>query len=490
MPTMTPRVLIGALCAWSVLCGAPRAQAAASGVNSFVMMSEEDEIKIGEQIVKQVMQQYRAYDNKPLQEYVQAVGEKVAKLSARPNLSYTFTVLDTEEVNAFAVPGGHIFVARGLLAYLNSEAELAAVLGHEVGHVAARHAAKQQGTAAITDILARVAAMATGVPGSGILTGILGQAFISGYGRDMELEADHLGAEYMQKAGYPPSSLIRVISVLKDQEAFEIERAKEELREPHVYHGLFATHPDQDTRLHEAIDVAGSVPALEAPIENRHTYLHFIDGMVFGKNDVERAAMAGTYVHPTLGIVVKLPLGWAVQSGKSTLLAKSPSGDAALHIGVQPLRGRPSPAEFLSQRVGKVELIKQEPLSSGGVPGFTAVALAAPSPFGTRAVRYGVVYVDDKAFVMAGAAESTTDPYEYDREFVQAIQSLRPMTKSEQRMAAPAIVRVMQAEPGTSVEALADESRLPKYAQQQIRLINGLYPAGEPAPGDYVKTLE
>jgi predicted Zn-dependent protease len=105
-------------------------------------------------------------------------------------------------------------------------------------------------------------------------------------------------------------------------------------------------------------------------------------------------------------------------------------------------------------------------------------------------VRYGVVYVGDKAFVLAGAAERTTDPYEYDREFVDAIQSLRPLTKGEQRAAAPSVVHVVQAEPSTSVEQLAGESRLPKYAEQQIRLINGLYPDGEPTPGDYVKTLD
>src|SRR6186997_2259753 len=110
----------------------------ASSARAFVFMTEEQEIKIGEEVARQVMQQYKPYDNHGLQEYVQAVGEKVAKVSDRPNLKYTFTILDTEEVNAFAVPGGHIFVARGLLAYLNSEAELAAVLGHEVGHCAAR----------------------------------------------------------------------------------------------------------------------------------------------------------------------------------------------------------------------------------------------------------------------------------------------------------------------------------------------------------------
>jgi predicted Zn-dependent protease len=471
------------------------ASVAPSARAGLVMMSEEEEIKIGNEVARQVMRQYRRYDNEELQDYVQTIGKKLAALGERPNLEYTFTVLDTEDVNAFAVPGGHIFVARGLLAYLNSEAELAAVLGHEIGHVTARHAARQQSTAAIADILGKVAAMASGVQGANILTGFLGNVFVRGYGRDMELEADELGAVYMADAGYDRRALLRVIGVLKDQETFEIERATEEGREPKVYHGIFATHPDQDTRLKEAIGIVGMAdappPATDPdPVVNRHTYLHFIDGMVYGKNDADRSAKAGTFVHPLLGITLKLPLGWEVQTGKTTLLARSPSGDAALHLGVEQLRGNASPAEFLTQRTGKQELVRQEPLSSAGLPGVTAVALAAPSPFGTRAVRYGVIYIDDKAFVLAGAAERTTDPYEFDREFVQAIQSLRPMTAGEQRMAAPALVRVIQAEPSLTIADLAADSRLPKYAEQQIRLINGLYPDGEPAAGDYIKTLE
>jgi predicted Zn-dependent protease len=267
-------------------------------------------------------------------------------------------------------------------------------------------------------------------------------------------------------------------------------RAKEELREPHVYHGLFASHPDQDTRLKQAVGIVGDAPENPNAIENHYTYLHYIDGMVFGKNGVQRGAKTGGYVHPFLGITLKLPLGWDVQMGRTTLLAHSPSGDAALHVGVEPLRGRPSPSQFLAQRIGSAELIRTQPLSAGGMQGFTAIATAAPSPFGTRAVRYGVVYVGDKAYVLAGAAERTSDPYEYDDEFVQAIQTLRPMTKAELMMAAPSVVRIVQADPNTTIEALAADSRLPKYADEEIRLINGLYPSGEPAAGDYVKTLE
>lgn len=459
------------------------------------VMSEEEEIKIGNEVARQVMRQYRRYENEELQNYVQAIGRKLADVGERPHLDYTFTVLDSEEVNAFAVPGGHIFIARGLLAYLNSEAELAAVLGHEVAHVTARHAARQQSTSTLADILGKVAAIASGVQGADLLTGFLGNVFVRGYGRDMELEADEIGAGYMAKAGYDRRALLRVISVLKDQETFEIERATEEGREPRVYHGIFATHPDQDKRLKEAIGVIGpaDAPPPETnpnPIENRHTYLHFIDGLVYGKNEADRSARAGAFVHPQLGVSLKLPLGWEVKTGKTTLLARPPSGDAALHLGVEPRRGNATPQEFLLQRAGKQELVRQEPLSSAGLPGFTAVALAAPSPFGTRAVRYGVIYIEDKAFVLAGAAERTTDPFEFDREFVQAIQSLRPLTVGEQRAAAPSVVRVVQAEPGLTIADLAADSRLPKYAAQQIRLINGLYPDGEPASGDYIKTLE
>ncbi|MFK8016091.1 MAG: M48 family metalloprotease, partial [Gammaproteobacteria bacterium] len=211
----------------------------ATGGTDFVTMSEEKEIEIGRITHPQILQKYRVYNDSALQAYVTRIGNELADKGDRPHLQYVFTVLDSEEVNAFAVPGGFVYITRGLLSYLNSEAELAAVLGHEIGHITARHAVRQQSGRSLLNILGSVAGATTGAVGS-TLTGLLGGALVSGYGRGMELEADELGAAYLVRVGYDSQAMIDVVTILKNQELFELERAEKEGREPRVYHGVFA----------------------------------------------------------------------------------------------------------------------------------------------------------------------------------------------------------------------------------------------------------
>ena len=177
----------------------------------------------------------------PLQSYVNEVGQKLAKNSHRSQLDFHFTVVDSPQVNAFALPGGYVYVTRGILAYLNSEAELAAVLGHEIGHVTARHSVQQYSAATAANVAATIGGMAAGifVPQLGRTTGtrctkssrsLPADVLLSGYGRSHELEADRLGAEYLARSGYDPQAMIKVIGVLKNQELFDIEAAKQEGR--------------------------------------------------------------------------------------------------------------------------------------------------------------------------------------------------------------------------------------------------------------------
>ena len=167
-----------------------------------------------------MLKQYRVYDDPALQQYVQSVGDKVAKLSHRNNLFYRFTLLDSTQVNAFALPGGYIYITRGLLVYLNSEAELAAVLGHELGHVTARHSVRQHSMSTTTNLLGALIGAASGVQGVGQLTNMIGTGIVRGYGREHELEADGLGVEYLARAGYDPAAMEKVITTLKNQELF------------------------------------------------------------------------------------------------------------------------------------------------------------------------------------------------------------------------------------------------------------------------------
>ena len=202
---MTPRLLL-LLSLLLQLAGC--AVNPATGRTDFVMMSEQQEIDLGRNYAREITKQYPRYADEKLQAYVQRVGERVARNSHRGNLDYRFTVVDSPDINAFAIPGGHVYIHRGLMAYLGSEAELAAVLGHEVGHVTARHSVRQQSQSAAWGILGSAVAIGTGVGAAGDVTNALGTAFVRGYGRDMELEADGFGAQYLARSGYDPQAMI------------------------------------------------------------------------------------------------------------------------------------------------------------------------------------------------------------------------------------------------------------------------------------------
>src|SRR5688500_2454983 len=238
-----------------------------TGKRDFTLMTEAEEIRKGQHAAAEIRKAYNPYDDLPaLQNYVNEIGQKLARNSHRPELGYHFTVVDSPQVNAFALPGGHIYITRGILAYLNSEAELAAVLAHEIGHVTARHNVRQYSAATAANTAATIGGLLVGIfvpqlggqaiQGVQSLLGITGCVLVLGYGRGHELEADRLGAEYLARSGYDPQAMIKVISVLKNQELFDIEAAKQEGREPRRYHGLFATHPDNDTRLQAVVGEA------------------------------------------------------------------------------------------------------------------------------------------------------------------------------------------------------------------------------------------
>jgi predicted Zn-dependent protease len=230
----------------------------ATGGANLVLMSENREREIGLEEHEKVISNQPLVEDGPLLDYVREVGRKMAKVSHRPDLEYHFNIIDSPEINAFALPGGYVYVNRGLLAYINSEADLAAVLGHEIAHITARHAVQQQARGA----LARGAAVAGGIV-AGVATGsgyaasqisevasLWAQTGLSGFGRENELEADSLAAGYLVEAGYDPKAMIEVITVLKNQEDFN----RVATGGGSTYHGLFATHPRNDRRLQEAIE--------------------------------------------------------------------------------------------------------------------------------------------------------------------------------------------------------------------------------------------
>ncbi len=461
-----------------------------TGGSDFVLMSEDEEIRIGREYHGQILKQYGRYNNPALQAYVQRIGENLGNKSHRPNLVYRFTVLDSPEVNAFALPGGYIYITRGMLSYLNSEAELAAVLGHEVGHVTARHAVRQHSAAAATGILAGVIAATTGVDGAGDLLNTVGTALVRGYGRDHELESDRLGAEYLARTGYDPHAMLDVIRILKNQEQFEIQLAKEEEREPRVYHGLFATHPDNDTRLKQVIASADRLKKTgTGSIVRRDHFLQEINGMTFGESEKEGISRGNRFYHNELGITLTFPKGWKLENRPTQLVATAPRNRGILNVRLMDINRKYSPREFMQKRLELENLQHGETIRQGSMPGYTAI-VESNTPYGTRLVRYVVLFLHDKAWVFAGASRDERDPYKYDSLILETARSFRELTKEERKLARAQRIRVITARRGTRYSVLAKTSAINHHAETQLRLLNGHYPRGEPDEGQKIKVVE
>ena len=158
-----------------------------------------------------IVAQFGVYRDKELTAYFERVGNRVAKESSRPDLKYHFTILNDDTVNAFAVPGGFVYITRGLLMHLNSESELAAVLGHEIAHITEKHALRSQGRGKLLGAATIVTAILTGTPGVQQIGNLFSDVLLKGYSREFELEADEVGALYMAKAGYSPEAMLRTI---------------------------------------------------------------------------------------------------------------------------------------------------------------------------------------------------------------------------------------------------------------------------------------
>jgi len=251
-----------------------------TGKKDFSLISKDQELSLGAQAHRNVLKQQKRLNNPRLQAYVNNIGQILARKSHRNNIPYKFTILEDPSVNAFALPGGYIYITTGLMAYLNSEGELAGVLGHEIGHVTARHGVQQQSAGLAKAILMEVIANKTGI-GTANSLNQFSTAILRGHGREHELQADKLGAEYLARVGYSPKNMYDVVSILKAQEEFSKYQARREGHQPPSYHGLFSTHPSNDLRLQTVINAAKSIKTAGTRNTNHDGYLRQIDGLKY-----------------------------------------------------------------------------------------------------------------------------------------------------------------------------------------------------------------
>ena len=481
-----PATLIGCILALGGCATNP-----VTGGKDVVTISEAQEIEIGRKMHPQILQQYGRFDDEALQQYVNTIGQRIATKSHRAKLQYTFTVLDSEEINAFTTGGGYVYITRGIMNYLNNEAELEAVLGHEIGHVCARHPVRQQSKSTLAGIGAAAVGIFTGSADLAGLANYAGAALVSGYGRDQELEADRLGAEYLVKTGYSPGHMVDVVRLLKNQELVEIQRAREEKRQPHVYHGVFASHPDNDARLHEVVAAANTLKGAADPRDpERDKYLKTIEGLPVGTSRAQGVLKGNRFYHANLGLTIVFPSGWHVENRADRLMAISPNKESVIQMQTQAPPPNTGPREFLSRMLAQYSAGQAEPLEVNGLQGYTTIVRSARTDFGVVPARYAVIYYNNLAYIFAGASKGSAGAPSADPLFMSTIKTFRRLRQNEFAQAEPYKIKLIRATEHTRMADLAKHSPLPKYAEQQLRLLNDLYPDKEPKPGQLIKVVE
>ena len=451
-----------------------------TGKKEISLVSEAQEIAMGQQADAEVRREMGIYDDPALQRYVADIGERLARVSHRPNLPWQFAVVDHPAVNAFALPGGFIYITRGILPYLNDEAELAGVLGHEIGHVAARHSAHQASLGTLGQI---------GVIGLGVFvpaTRPLGDVTSAGvglllmkFGRDDEREADRIGIEYVAKGGWDPAAMPQVLQTLSRMD---------ELSERGVPNWL-STHPDPGSRVVEAQPMAAKLATPDARTRNRDEFLRHIDGLVVGDNPKDGVVRGNRFLHPEMRIALDFPEGWEVMNSAEQVAAR----DADLkHYMLLQLVERPQgrTAEEIAARsmeTAGFTRVEGQAARLGGLDAFVGLYHGQISGIGRVTMRAAHIVQGRRVFVLAGFAPDA-EYKQIDAAVTAAIRSFRELSASEAANVRPNRLDFYTVRAGDTWQGIAARGgNLVKATD--LAIMNDHAVNEQPTPGERIKIV-
>lgn len=346
----------------------------ATGQRQFTaLMPTSQEASVGADGYKQAVAEYGIYDDKKLQAYVTQVGQKLVPVTERQDVTYTFTVLDSPILNAFALPGGYVFVTRGLMAWANSESELAAVMGHEIGHVNARHSAARYSQAAVAQIGLELLGAVVKTPIANQAAGVGTKLYLSQYSQSQENEADMLGIRYNAKTGYDPMAMSDFLKQLNRNDAFE---AKYKGRQSGSgLNQFFADHPQTADRVARSAQEATQVTPAKPLTDDSIAYLKAIQGMAYGASTRDGYVKGTTFVHPVLGFAFDVPAGYVIENGKSSVTAQGSDG-VAIIFDMANKGDSQSVRDYLYSAWSGGRVNDLEDITINGAPAATAVAQA------------------------------------------------------------------------------------------------------------------
>ena len=456
----------------------------ATGKREFSLVSSDQEAQMGKEGYPATIAEFGQYDDARLIAYVDSIGKRLAKVSELPNLDWHFTLLDDPVVNAFAMPGGYIFITRGILAHLNSEAQLAGVLGHEIGHVTARHSAKQITQQQVAGLGLGLASMFSSsfARYGGLAQQAMGLLMLK-YSRDDESQADALGIRYATAAGWDPREIPATYAMLK--------RLGERSGSRLPYY--LSTHPDPGDREQRTTVLAlAAVEGHTGLIIRGREYVGLLRGLVFGEDPRGGYFEGSRYYHPALAIEVAFPDGWLRRNGHRDVVAQQPEGHAQVQLAMATNAGTLAPTEYVAalSREGQVASATGGSETVGSWPAWVG-RVALPAEAGATPVVLDAAWIrmgPDRLVQFLGRSTAVGDAD--DQSIFRTMRSLRPLQDATRANPTPDRVRVQPAPSAGTLRSLMPQLGPSAIGLGDLSILNGVDTTQTIASGRLLKTVE
>lgn len=448
-------------------------------------MSEEQEIQMGKETDPQVIAQFGLYDDKEIQQYINRIGQQMVQVSHRKNIKYEFKVINAEFINAFALPGGYVYFTRGIMAHFNNEAEFAGVLGHEIGHITARHSVAQQRNQLFGQLglIAGLIIAPDLAPFAESATQGLQLLFLK-FSRDAERQSDQLGVEYSSRLGYDAKEMAGFFNTLSRKEG--------EARLPE----FLSTHPDPGNRNKTVTKLAADWQTelkLTNPKTNREAYLKMIDGMIYGQDPKEGFVENNSFYHPDLRLQFPVPQGWNYQNSPQSFQMAPQDGSALMMLSLSRSQNLQQASSAAMQQYGLTPVESKE-TSVNGLPALVVVAdqqqqqqqqqTQQQSPI--RTISYFILY-GGRIYHFIGAAQANRFNNHLET-FINTMQNFRQLTDQAIINRKPQRIRVVNASGATLRDALRNRN-VPDHLMEEHAVLNGMMLNNKLSAGTLIKVI-
>jgi predicted Zn-dependent protease len=428
-----------------------------------MLVSEEDEIAMGKQAHPQILKSYGVYDSPSLQDFVNNVGQEIVKNTPRKNIHFTFTVLESPVVNAFAVPGGYLYINRGILAYFNDEAQFAGVLGHEIGHVVARHSASQITKEKLASLgLGLGSIFSETIQKYSDLLSVGSSLLFLKFSRDDERQADKLGVDYSSAAGFDATRMSTFFHTF--------QRLAPKGSEALPAWG--STHPDPGDRVtataNEALAIQKQHPDKNYQVK-RNDYLNLVNGLVYGDNPKDGYVKNGVFYHPVMKFKFPVPAGWGI-TNKPDQVNMSPEDQKAMIIFTASEGSNPGEASQKFADANKITIEKTDPASIHGMTGLRTMGkMASEPPINFRSY---YIQMNNHVYEFHCAAESTVSDG-YQPIIDQVAAGFDRLTEPSFINVSPVKIEVRKVNSTKTLEKAFNEFGAPKDKLNELAIING-----------------